>query len=120
MIFDTLENQSIYASLGVNLPVAFQFLMENDLATLQAGRIDLDGERLFALVQEYQTKNPGEGKWEPHRKYIDVQYMVSGSEFMGFANLQSLTLGAYNAEKDFQAVNDLKPGIGNTIEVGPG
>jgi YhcH/YjgK/YiaL family protein len=44
---------------------------------------------------------------EAHRKYIDVQYIVSGTEQMGIAAFQHQTISkAYNAEKDYLLVAD--------------
>ena len=120
MIFDVLENHYLYTPIGYNLSAAFNFLLESDLAALPVGRTDLDGDRLYAMVQEYMTKPAVEGFWESHRKYIDVQYVYRGREHMGFANLRSMTLGEYNPEKDFQPMADLKISLGNTVEVNAG
>lgn len=113
MIFDTLDNHALYERLGENFPAGFKFLLENDLTTLPPGRIDIDGVNLFALVQEYTTRPVGQVVWEAHRKYIDIQYMVSGQERMGFANLGTMQLGEYVPEKDFQPMT----GSGNHIDV---
>jgi YhcH/YjgK/YiaL family protein len=113
MIFDTLDNHARYAGLGHNLPAALKFLLENDLTSLPIGRTDIDGDNLYALVQEYATKPAEQGLWEVHRKYIDVQYMVSGTERMGFANLRTMQLGEYVPEKDFQPMR----GTGSSVDV---
>jgi len=113
MIFDTLENALRYAGLGDNLPAALKYLLETDLASLPLGRTDLEGNRLYVLVQEYDTKPLDQGMWEAHRRYIDVQYVASGRERMGFANLRTLQLGEYKPEKDFQALS----GTGNQVDV---
>jgi YhcH/YjgK/YiaL family protein len=113
MIFDTLDNHAHYAGLGYNLPAALKFLLENDLTSLPAGRLDIDGDNLYALVQEYVTKPVEQGIWEAHRKYIDVQHMVSGTERMGVANLRTMQLGEYIPEKDFQPMS----GTGNHLDV---
>jgi beta-galactosidase beta subunit len=94
MSFDTLENYKLNTSLAYNPPAAFKFLMD----------INLDDDRLFALVQDSNTKTATDGKWGAHRKYIDVQYMLDGQEFMGFANLRGLELGEFNLDKNFQAL----------------
>jgi YhcH/YjgK/YiaL family protein len=75
--------------------------------------MDIDGDNLYALVQEYVTKPVEQGVWEAHRRYIDVQYMVSGTERMGVANLRVMRLGEYSAEKDFQPMI----GTGNFLDV---
>jgi YhcH/YjgK/YiaL family protein len=113
MIFDTLDNHARYAGLGYNLPAALKFLLENDLTSLPPGRMDIDGDNLYALVQEYVTKPAEQGMWEAHRKYIDVQYIVSGQERMGVANLRTMQLGEYVPEKDFQPMR----GRGNYLDV---
>ena len=113
MIFDTLENAQRYTGLGDSLPAALKYLRETDLASLPVGRIDLDGDRLYVLVQEYETRPLEQGKWEAHRKYIDVQYVASGRERMGFANLSVMQLGEYKPEKDFQGLS----GPANYVEV---
>ena len=116
MIFDVLTNQARYACLDPNLAAAFEFLCSNDLTTLAPGRINLRGDDLYVLVQEYTTKPADEGKWESHQKYIDVQYLVSGVERVGFAHISTMQLGDYLPEKDFQAMT----GSGATLDLFPG
>ena len=113
MIFDTLDNFDRYKGLAPNLFAGLQFLAKTDLGNLPVGRIDIDGNRLYALVQEYNTKPEEQGIWEAHRMYIDVQYLVSGRERMGFAHLNAMQLGEYIPEKDFQPMS----GSGNHVDV---
>ena len=62
--------------------VAFEFLRRTDLADLPVGWIDLE-EGVRASVQEYTSFAWDENKFETHEKYFDVQYVVSGNEFVG-------------------------------------
>ncbi len=116
MIFDSLEQYARYAGLGYNLSAAFRFLLDNDLAVLPLGRVDIDGDKMFALVQEYGTKPVEQGMWEAHRKYIDFQHMVIGKERMGFANIKTMQLGEYVPEKDFQPMT----GFGSQMDISAG
>ena len=59
---------------------AFAFLRDNDLEKLELKRYDLDGNNLYVTISEYNTKNPEDAKFEAHKKYIDIQYVISGSE----------------------------------------
>jgi len=68
---------------------AFTFLKSNDLSTLEIKRYDIDGDNIFAPVSEYITKNEEDAKYEAHKKYIDIQYVISGSEQMSVAPLSS-------------------------------
>jgi YhcH/YjgK/YiaL family protein len=113
MIFDTLENVECYAGLGFGLPAALNYLKETDLAKLPLGRTDIIGDDLFVLVQEYTTRPIEQGKWEAHRKYIDIQYVADGLERMGFANTQCMQLGEYVPEKDFVPMT----GAANFVDV---
>jgi YhcH/YjgK/YiaL family protein len=83
---------------------AFDFLKNNDLSKLELKRYDVDGDSLFVMVSEYSTKNPADAKYEAHRKYIDIQYVVSGSELIGIAPITSLnsTLQEYDGTKDIE------------------
>ncbi len=55
---------------------AFQFLSDEKLKTLATGRYPIDGTDAFALVSEGAPKAQDEVKWESHRKYIDLQYVI--------------------------------------------
>jgi YhcH/YjgK/YiaL family protein len=97
---------------------AFAFLKDNDLTKLELKRYDLDGDNLYVMVSEYNTKNPENARYEAHRKYIDIQYVVSGSELIGIAPLASKdsTLQEYDATKDIEFLT-VKKGI--TVQATP-
>jgi YhcH/YjgK/YiaL family protein len=86
---------------------AFSFLKSSDLANLDLTRHDLDGDKLYAAVSVYNTRNPENAKFEAHRKYIDIQYVVSGSEWIGIAPLISRDsiLLPYDASKDVELLS---------------
>ena len=50
---------------------------------------------------DYRTKPASEGVWEAHRRYIDLQYVVSGVARMGYAHLAALVAGPYTQEQDY-------------------
>ena len=101
MILDRLDNATAYQAAHPRLRQAFAFLQSADLGKLSLGRHEIAGNDLFALVQEYRTKPVAEGFWESHRRYIDVQYVITGAERMGYANLAALSVRQpYDADKD--------------------
>src|SRR2546423_457006 len=59
-------------------------------AHLKPGRYDLDGERVYALVQQYTTKPVEQSQFEAHRRYIDVQYVHAGRETILWAPIATL------------------------------
>ena len=101
MIVDQLENLKFYAGLPPRIVRALEFLRDTDLAALSLGRHELDGDWLFALVQEYATKPLEQCKWEAHRRYCDVQFVARGIERIGVANIDRMQVETpYDAEKD--------------------
>lgn len=101
MIIDRIENAAIYFPLHPRFKQAFEYLSQIDVLSIPVGRHEVDGASMYALVQEYTTKPKSEGKWEAHRRYIDLQYVVQGAEGMGYANIRHLEQGEYVPEKDF-------------------
>jgi len=83
------------------LQKAVAFLRSDKIQGLPDGRVEIDGDRVFALVQRYETMMTAAPKFECHRKYIDVQFIVSGEEVIGWAPLDGMTITeAYDTDKD--------------------
>ena len=101
MILDHLDNAPLYFGVGDRIATALKYLQATDLARLPTGRNEIDGERIFALVFEYETKHQHTTFWEAHRQYIDIQYVHEGVELMGYAPLSLMQAGPYDKEKDF-------------------
>lgn len=102
MIFDKLKNAQIYFPIGEKIKKALQYLTETDFSQLEPGKYEIDGENIFALVQSYNTKPFTAVKWEAHKKYIDVQYIVEGREKIGFTeSVKVIMMEEYNEEKDY-------------------
>jgi len=78
-----------------------RYLQQTDFKNVAPERYDIDGDRVYAMVQEYDAKPKAEGFWEAHRKYLDVQYVAAGVEHMGYAAVATLQAGPYEEDKDF-------------------
>lgn len=102
MIVDKLSNISLYVDLIPQLFEVEKFIIDHRLdSDLDCGKYLIDGNKLFALVQQYQTKNSNDVKWESHRKYIDVQFIYGGEELVGYSPMEELIpLVDYNDEND--------------------
>jgi YhcH/YjgK/YiaL family protein len=101
MIFDQLSQWRRYAKLGARFEQACRYL-ETVNAQTPLGRHELDGNNLFALVQTYPTKPVEQCRFEAHRQYTDIQFIVTGREKILWSPLAALTTVTqpYNAEKD--------------------
>ncbi len=101
MIVDHISNIGLYVGLNPYLVRGLDFIGKTDLASLAPGRYEIEGEDVYALVSEYETKLPEQGKWEAHKTYTDIQFVIAGEEKIGYANVQNQKITeAYNPEKD--------------------
>ncbi len=93
MIFDKIENISDYF---VELPLLKKvedFVVDFKNGKLADGTYEIDGKRVFAMVQSYRTRQQThEMMFEAHKKYIDLQYIVNGIEKIRWARLDSVDL----------------------------
>ena len=100
MIADDLSNWRRYEGLA-HLKPAFEFLEGQTEVCLGSGRIEIDGDRLFALVQAYTPGPAAEGRFETHRRYADIHFVSRGREMIGCAPADQLEVESpYDPEKD--------------------
>jgi YhcH/YjgK/YiaL family protein len=101
MITDTLAQYRRYINLSPRFAAAFEFLAKLP-ASQPDGRCDIDGGNCFALVQSYTTKPLAQAKFEAHRQYTDIQFILAGRETLLWSPLAALTqvTEPYAAERD--------------------
>lgn len=116
MIIDRLHHASQYIGSHERLAAGMRYLQETDLTRVAPGKYEIDGENVYAMVQEYETKPMEKGRWEAHRKYMDIQYVAAGEEHMGYTNLDHLKVGEYDTAKDFLSLE----GEGNFLRMTAG
>lgn len=101
MIIDKIQNASFYYGINEKIATALKYLKNTDLSEFQNGKYEIKGDDIFVLIQDYNTKPLSEGKFEAHKKYIDIQYIIKGKEKMGYANVYKLKPATeYDKTKD--------------------
>ncbi|MFA9389019.1 MAG: YhcH/YjgK/YiaL family protein [Prolixibacteraceae bacterium] len=101
MVLDQLANAQLYMDLSPRLKKGLEYISTTDFSTVPAGKYELDGQLIYAMVNEYETKPSEACKLEAHLKYIDIQLMVEGEEQVGYAmKTTQLPTEAYNPDKD--------------------
>lgn len=100
MIIDKLSNADLYYGLHPRIKKGLEFLIENDINSLLPGKYEIEGSDLFVVIQEYETIQIEQGRWEAHYTYTDIQYMIRGAERMGYANVGDLEVVEQQEEKD--------------------
>lgn len=93
MIIDTLAHARTWLTQSPRIALALQALAETDLASRPDGRYELDGDRVYAMVQRYKTRTWEGALQEAHRRHLDVQFVASGTERIGYAPLADVEAG---------------------------
>ncbi len=107
MIFDTLQNCEKYYGVHAGFAQAFAFIKKAVEENYAVGKYEIDGRKIHASVQEYNSKAEADANYEGHRKYIDIQYIASGAEMMQVVDVKKATLKTeYNEEKDVEFYYD--------------
>ncbi|TLS66730.1 DUF386 domain-containing protein [Mariprofundus erugo] len=102
MIIDCIDKYELYQGLGDGVSKALEFLVSHDLEALSIGKHEIDGQCVYALVSEYETKPADSSFFERHELYVDVQYVVRGEESIGYAPLQDqVVVKPYHEEHDY-------------------
>ena len=101
MIKDKLKNAKLYYNLSEYIKQGLIWLETIDLKNLDDGKYEINGDRVYASVQTYQTKD--DALYESHRKYIDIQYVIKGSEKIGITDYSNCqTSIEYDNERDLE------------------
>jgi biofilm protein TabA len=87
MVLDKLANAHRYHTLHPLFEKAFAYLHDTDLATAPTGVHEIEGRNLLAIISEGPGVAEQAYKLEVHRKYIDIQYIISGTDRMGWKDL---------------------------------
>lgn len=103
MIVDSIANASLYFGVNKDFAKVFEVLKSLDGNTPE-GKIVLDDGKVWVNVQYFGDKAPSaDPKFEEHRKFIDIHYIVDGAEKFGYSNLDRLTVTVpYSEERDVE------------------
>ncbi|HML74505.1 MAG TPA: YhcH/YjgK/YiaL family protein [Anaerohalosphaeraceae bacterium] len=119
MICDKLDNAEMYYGLGQRIAQGLALLKDPAVLASAPGRYEVDGENLYFSVDEYDSKPEAQGRFESHRKYVDIQYIVSGREWIGVRELEGLkTETPYDVKKDIEFYDRAEPMTRLDMEAG--
>jgi len=100
MFYSNISIAEKYDYLDDKFKAAYRWLRETDIKDLPAGAYPILGDKVVANVQEYTTDAKENHFFESHKKYFDIQYMVSGEEMFGICKVDGLKLRESREEKD--------------------
>ena len=91
MLTSNLNVVEKYDYLAEKFRKGYEFLRTADLKALPVGRVDIEGDDIYASVQEYTSLKADTCKFEAHNRYFDIQHVVEGEEQFGYAKREDLT-----------------------------
>lgn len=104
MIYDLLKNAHRYMGQSKWLDAAIHFLETTDLNELPIGRTEIWKDKVFANVMEAQAKDETEVKFEIHKKYMDIQIDLKGTEKIIIGLKPDKVIDSYREDTDFGTV----------------
>jgi len=113
MIKDNLQHIDYYNYLSPGIYFGLKYLKNTDFSAMENGKYEIKEGKVYAIVQDYNSKPELEGKFEAHRKFVDIQFIVEGEEKIGVGNLDDFEENTeYDEEKDivFLEPKEIKKG----------
>ena len=101
---DKIDNISELVKEGIN------FLLTTDLNGAEDICYDVKNNEILAIFNRYETKPIADCKIEAHRKYIDIQFVISGEEKIGYIEKKHCSLcEPFNLNDDVGFYTTVKP-----------
>ena len=97
VLHPSVNTDSFYRAYHTNKKLwdaAFTFLKNQHLEEIKPGKYPIAGEQVFATVSEAASHKIEDVKWESHKQYIDLQYIIKGKEKIGVADISKATVTA--------------------------
>lgn len=88
MVYDKIDNIEIYKGLSEDIYEGLKFLKQAT-PDLAKGVHEIN-PNVKAIVSEYETKPMNENGFESHKKFIDIQYLLKGTEKVYYLPLEYL------------------------------
>ena len=92
MIIDHIRNRKKYYFLGNEYKLALDFFAEEAEKTLEKGEVQLKGDDVVVKKCIMQTKYEKDSKFEAHRRFADIHFVVYGVERIGYADVDLLEI----------------------------
>lgn len=109
MIFSNISCGAPLTLYPPAIQAAIRYATTTDFATLADGRQEIDGDKMFANLFHLTSKPVGETYPELHKKYVDVQFWISGEEQFGVAPADGIgALVKADADSDLYFYQDVK------------
>lgn len=84
MIFSSIYAKDDAKKYPKAIQTALDYLKTHDFTAIETGVYEIQGKDIYAQVMDAQTGAVEEKRPEVHEKFVDVQFLASGKEKLGF------------------------------------
>ena len=84
MIFSSIYAKDDAKKYPNAIQTALDYLKTHDFTAMETGVYEIQGKDIYAQVMDAQTGAVEEKRPEVHEKFVDVQFLASGKEKLGF------------------------------------
>ncbi|MFD1671840.1 YhcH/YjgK/YiaL family protein [Agrilactobacillus yilanensis] len=101
MIIANIKDLRRYVKVNPYFIDVCQFLENLDISELSEGRIEINGDNVFANYMTYTADGKIGDFFETHHKYLDIHLTLENQEKMAVTSLDKVTArSAFNKEDD--------------------
>ncbi|MFE5323675.1 YhcH/YjgK/YiaL family protein [Paenibacillus sp. NPDC056579] len=82
---------------------ALDYLERTNFTDMETGKYPIIPDQMYAMVMQLTTKPLEEAKAEKHEQFLDIHYVLQGSETIGYAvnSGANQTIQPYDADGDY-------------------
>ena len=84
MIFSSINSNDDYKNYPEAVQRAINYLKNNDFVAMEPGVYEIEGKKMYAQVFDAETEPAEKKRPEVPEKFLDVQFLASGREKLGF------------------------------------
>lgn len=108
MIYGNIKYVNSKTELADSIKKCISYVKNNDLLNVEPGSYEIEGKDLFLNIMTYQTKAAENCFWEAHKQYLDVHFILEGTEEVALNFIDNLENKEYIPEKDFLPLEGIK------------
>ena len=101
MVFSNIHYLKDLSWLESQVRKCFDYAQTHDLLSYEQGSHPIEGDDLFVNIVEYTTTNAADRFWEAHRQYLDLHFMLRGSEQIDVNFIDNMEQKEFVEKDDF-------------------
>lgn len=99
MILTNLNDSQKNKTLNEKIQKCIEYVKNNDILSFETGVYEIE-DGIKMNYDNYNSKEEKDGLWESHIKYLDVQVMLDGEEYIAVNNIKNMKKKSKDQKND--------------------